>query len=48
MTTTLTGAPPIIIAHRGASGYRPEHTLLSYKLAIELGADYIEYHKGDW
>ncbi|MBD2313156.1 glycerophosphodiester phosphodiesterase [Desertifilum sp. FACHB-1129] len=33
---------PIIIAHRGASGYRPEHTLESYTLAIELGADFIE------
>jgi glycerophosphoryl diester phosphodiesterase len=33
---------PIIIGHRGASGYRPEHTLGSYKLAIEMGADYIE------
>lgn len=33
---------PAIIAHRGASGYRPEHTLASYQLAIELGADYIE------
>jgi glycerophosphoryl diester phosphodiesterase len=33
---------PIIIAHRGASGYRPEHTLTAYKLAIDLGADYIE------
>jgi glycerophosphoryl diester phosphodiesterase len=33
---------PIVIAHRGASGYRPEHTLASYKLAIELGADFIE------
>lgn len=32
----------IIIAHRGASGYRPEHTLASYKLGIEQGADYIE------
>ncbi len=30
------------MAHRGASGYRPEHTLESYRLAIELGADYIE------
>ena len=28
--------------HRGASGYRPEHTLASYQLAIDLGADYIE------
>jgi len=33
---------PIIIGHRGASGYRPEHTLASYKLAIDLGADYVE------
>jgi glycerophosphoryl diester phosphodiesterase len=32
----------IVIGHRGASGYRPEHTLAAYKLAIELGADYIE------
>lgn len=34
--------PPILIAHRGASGERPEHTLVSYTLAIEQGADYIE------
>ena len=33
---------PIIIAHRGASGYRPEHTIASYELAIEMGADFIE------
>jgi glycerophosphoryl diester phosphodiesterase len=33
---------PIVIAHRGASGYRPEHTLESYRLAIEMGADYVE------
>lgn len=33
---------PIVIGHRGASGYRPEHTLASYTLAIEQGADYIE------
>ena len=33
---------PIIIAHRGASGERPEHTLGSYELAIDQGADYIE------
>jgi glycerophosphoryl diester phosphodiesterase len=33
---------PIVIGHRGASGYRPEHTLASYALAVELGADYIE------
>ena len=39
---TLTGLNPIVIGHRGASGYRPEHTLASYQLAIQLGADYIE------
>ena len=37
-----TGAAPLVIGHRGASGYRPEHTLESYALAIEMGADYIE------
>ncbi|HET8873018.1 MAG TPA: glycerophosphodiester phosphodiesterase [Gaiellaceae bacterium] len=35
-------ARPIVIGHRGASGYRPEHTLASYELAIAMGADYIE------
>lgn len=39
---TLDGSPPLVIAHRGASGYRPEHTLESYLLAIEFGADYVE------
>ena len=39
---TLDGQPPIIIAHRGASGERPEHTIAGYRLAIEQGADYIE------
>ncbi len=33
---------PIVIAHRGASGLRPEHTLAAYDLAIEQGADFIE------
>lgn len=33
---------PIVIAHRGASGLRPEHTIASYTLAIEQGADFIE------
>jgi glycerophosphoryl diester phosphodiesterase len=33
---------PLVIGHRGASGYRPEHTIASYRLAIEMGADYIE------
>ncbi len=32
----------IVIAHRGASGYRPEHTLASYELAARLGADFLE------
>ena len=40
--STLDGAPPIIIAHRGASGERPEHTIAAYRLAIEQGADFIE------
>lgn len=34
--------PPLVLGHRGACGYRPEHTLASYELAIEMGADYIE------
>lgn len=34
--------PPITIAHRGASGHAPEHTLRSYELGLEMGADYIE------
>ena len=33
---------PILIAHRGASGERPEHTIAAYTRAIELGADFIE------
>ena len=35
-------ANPLVIAHRGASAYRPEHTLAGYELAIEMGADFIE------
>jgi glycerophosphoryl diester phosphodiesterase len=35
-------APPIIIGHRGASGYVPEHTLSAYFIAAQQGADYIE------
>ena len=31
-----------LVAHRGASAYAPEHTLAAYKLAIEMGADYVE------
>jgi glycerophosphoryl diester phosphodiesterase len=33
---------PLVIAHRGASGHRPEHTLEAYALAIAMGADFIE------
>jgi uncharacterized repeat protein (TIGR01451 family) len=39
---TLSGKAPIVIGHRGASGDLPEHTLASYQLAIERGADFIE------
>jgi glycerophosphoryl diester phosphodiesterase len=39
---TLTGANPIVVAHRGASGYLPEHTIEAYTKAIEMGADFIE------
>ena len=39
---TLSGAAPLVIGHRGASGTFPEHTLESYKAAIEQGADFIE------
>ena len=38
----ISTAQPLVIAHRGASGERPEHTLAAYKLAIEQGADFIE------
>jgi glycerophosphoryl diester phosphodiesterase len=33
---------PLVIAHRGASGYRPEHTLAAYQLALDMGADFVE------
>ncbi len=39
---TLNGQVPIVIGHRGASGYLPEHTLEAYLLAIQQGANYIE------
>src|SRR5262245_58985848 len=32
----------ILVAHRGASAYAPEHTIAAYKLAIEQGADFVE------
>jgi glycerophosphoryl diester phosphodiesterase len=40
--TDGSGGAPIVIAHRGASGERPEHTLGAYRLAIEQGADFVE------
>jgi glycerophosphoryl diester phosphodiesterase len=44
--TAVAAAQPepgcLVIAHRGASGYAPEHTLAAYRLAILLGAHYIE------
>jgi len=39
---TLDGKPPLVVAHRGASGELPEETLEAYARAIELGADVIE------
>lgn len=39
---TLEGQKPLIIGHRGASTYRPEHTLAAYQLAMEMGADFVE------
>ncbi len=39
---TLSGQKPLIVGHRGASGYMPEHTIEGYKLAIEQRADFIE------
>ena len=35
-------AQPVVIGHRGAPAYRPEHTAASYQLAIDLGAELIE------
>jgi glycerophosphoryl diester phosphodiesterase len=35
-------AAPLVIAHRGATGYRPEHTLAAYALGARMGADYVE------
>jgi glycerophosphoryl diester phosphodiesterase len=39
---TLNGKAPLVIGHRGAAGFLPEHTLEGYKLAVEQGADFIE------
>ncbi|MEP7299680.1 MAG: glycerophosphodiester phosphodiesterase family protein [Burkholderiales bacterium] len=47
LAALLTGLPaqaaePLVIAHRGASGYLPEHTLAGYELAVKMGANFIE------
>lgn len=39
---TLNNQAPLVVAHRGASGHLPEHTLEAYTMAIEMGADAIE------
>ena len=42
-TETISASPhPLVIGHRGASGYRPEHTASAYELAFALGADAVE------
>lgn len=42
LSVPATAAPLLVIAHRGASGERPEHTLAAYERAIDQGADFIE------
>lgn len=42
MATNTIAESPVVIAHRGASGYLPEHTLEAYAVAYVMGADYIE------
>jgi len=46
LTSAASAAPlverPLVIAHRGASGYLPEHTMEAYQLAVQMGADFIE------
>ncbi|GIJ43249.1 glycerophosphoryl diester phosphodiesterase [Virgisporangium aliadipatigenens] len=41
-TASVLSTRPLVIGHRGASGYLPEHTLAAYELAVRLGADCIE------
>jgi glycerophosphoryl diester phosphodiesterase len=40
--TLMPTTRPLVIAHRGASAHRPEHTLAAYTLAVQMGADFIE------
>jgi glycerophosphoryl diester phosphodiesterase len=42
MGQTKTQNKPLLIAHRGASGYAPEHTFEAYRFAMEQGADFVE------
>ena len=44
MSTVSAAQPPrkLVVAHRGASAYAPEHTLAAYRLAIEQGTDFVE------
>jgi glycerophosphoryl diester phosphodiesterase len=42
VTRTTAVRAPLVIGHRGAAGYRPEHTLASYELAARMGADFFE------
>jgi len=39
---TLANVQPVVVGHRGASGYLPEHTLEAYGRAIDMGADFVE------
>jgi len=41
-TAMASPSRPFLVAHRGASGYAPEHTIAAYTLAMEQGADYVE------
>lgn len=45
-TSNAQSPPAFSVAHRGASAYAPEHTLQSYRLALEQGADYVEQDLG--
>lgn len=42
LAAAVHAAPPVVIAHRGASGYLPEHTLEAKALAYAMGADFLE------
>jgi glycerophosphoryl diester phosphodiesterase len=50
LVTTVTiggsGGKKLLVAHRGASAYAPEHTVAAYRLALEQGADFVEQDLG--